>query len=100
MSFGENLRHCRKELGLNQRQLAEALGVSHSLVAQMETGRKKPSFETLCAVGEYFHISISDLVGSEELPDDKTRLLDAWDKADPVYRGIALELLTSHPAQE
>lgn len=100
MQFGENLRILRKQRGLNQRELADALGVSHSLIAQMETGRKKPSFETLCLIGDYFHISIGDLVQEDAtIPDDKTRLLDAWENADPIYKGIAMDILTSHPKE-
>jgi len=42
----EDIRRIRLRLGLTQRKLALLVGVSTSLINQIETGRSKPSYET------------------------------------------------------
>ena len=39
MSFGQRLRERRKELGINQGELAKALGVSVSAISNYENGQ-------------------------------------------------------------
>ncbi len=64
MGFPENLKALRKQRGVTQKQLAEHLGVSSSLFAMYETGKRKPSFEMLCTLGGYFGVRINELVDS------------------------------------
>ncbi len=42
----EEIRRVRIRLGLTQRKLASLVGVSTSLINQIESGRSKPSYET------------------------------------------------------
>jgi len=42
----EEIRRIRLKLGLTQRKLASLVGVSASLINQIESGRSKPSYET------------------------------------------------------
>ena len=37
---------------------------------------------------------------AEKLTDDDRRFLDAYRAADPVYQGVALEILENHPAEK
>ena len=34
----------------------------------------------------------------EELSDEEKRFLDAYRNAEPIYKGVALEILEAHPA--
>ncbi len=54
--------------GLSLRGLAERLGVSPSLISQVETGRAKPSVSTLYAIVTELGISLDELV----YPDAQT----------------------------
>lgn len=112
MSFADKIKTKRNERGLSQRQLADALGVSSSLLAMYETGKRKPSFEMLCALGRYFNIRINDLVDdSEEIADgvpdaqkqvltlDEQKMLDAYRSAEPIWRQAALDILLAHKTQ-
>lgn len=45
--FGRRLRQLRRQKGLSQAQLAEAIGVSPEFVSNMERGVNAPSFGTL-----------------------------------------------------
>ena len=47
MSFGEQMRRRREELGMTRQQLAQRLGVSVSAVGNYETGVSAPKEEVL-----------------------------------------------------
>jgi mannose-6-phosphate isomerase-like protein (cupin superfamily)/DNA-binding XRE family transcriptional regulator len=59
---GERLRAERQTRGLSLRDLADRLGVSASLISQIETGRARPSVSTLYAIATELDISIDDLL--------------------------------------
>ena len=65
MEFKDTLRELRKKKGLSQIELAEKLGFSKSLIGLYETGDRKPSFEALEALADFFNISIDYLMGKD-----------------------------------
>lgn len=58
---GERLRTHRKEAGLSLRALARAVGVSPSLISQIEHGKATPSVATLYAIVSELDISLDEL---------------------------------------
>lgn len=48
--FGTALRHVRGRSGWTQRQLADAVGLEHSMVSRLEAGSRNPSRETVLAI--------------------------------------------------
>ncbi len=62
---GDYLREVRKARGLSLRALADRLGVSPSLISQVETGRAKPSVNTLYAIVSELGISLDELLFSD-----------------------------------
>ena len=60
--MGDHLRSARRAHGLSLRGLAERLGVSSSLISQVETGRAKPSVSTLYAIANELHVSLDELL--------------------------------------
>ena len=46
-TFGERLRKARREVGLNQADMAKRLGVKTATLGAWETGRNKPDVATL-----------------------------------------------------
>ncbi|QUL99016.1 MAG: helix-turn-helix transcriptional regulator [Candidatus Fermentithermobacillus carboniphilus] len=52
MSVGEKLRRIRQAQGLSVRSLARKVGVSPSLISQIERGQVSPSYSTLKSLGE------------------------------------------------
>lgn len=67
MEFGDKLQQLRKEKGLTQEELANALYVSRTAVSKWETGRGYPSIDSLKEIAGYFSISIDDLLSSEKI---------------------------------
>ena len=67
-SMGDRLRQARQARGLSLRGLAEVLGVSPSLISQVETGRAKPSVNTLYALASELGISLDTLLFMDTQP--------------------------------
>jgi transcriptional regulator with XRE-family HTH domain len=59
--IGERLRQARQEKGLSLRAFARSVGVSPSLVSQIELGKALPSVGTLYAIASKLETSIDDL---------------------------------------
>jgi transcriptional regulator with XRE-family HTH domain len=60
--MGERLRLARQRRGLTLRELAERLGVSPSMISQIETGRASPSVSTLYAIVNELDVSLDELL--------------------------------------
>lgn len=67
-TMGDRLRQARAARGLSLRGLAEILGVSPSLISQVETGRAKPSVNTLYALATELGISLDRLLFMDTEP--------------------------------
>jgi transcriptional regulator with XRE-family HTH domain len=61
--IGARLRVARLERGLSLRSVAQALGVSASLISQVETGKTQPSVSTLYAIVNHLGVSMDELMG-------------------------------------
>ena len=52
---------------ISQATLAERLGMSKSTIGMYETGAITPSLEALNAIADFFNVSISYLMGEEDI---------------------------------
>jgi transcriptional regulator with XRE-family HTH domain len=57
-SFAERLKHLRKQKGLTQKQLGEALGIGQTAIANYEQGNRSPDGEGLMRIAEVLDISV------------------------------------------
>ncbi|MBQ2266465.1 MAG: helix-turn-helix transcriptional regulator [Clostridia bacterium] len=67
MEFNEKLQALRKQKGLTQEELADALYVSRTAVSKWESGRGYPSIDTLKDISAFFNITIDELLSGDEL---------------------------------
>ena len=67
MEFGEKLRQLRKNKGMTQEELAEALFVSRTAVSKWESGRGYPGIDSLKEIARFFGVSIDALLSGEEI---------------------------------
>ena len=67
MEFNEKLQELRKNKGLTQEELAEALWVSRTAVSKWESGRGYPSIDSLKQIAKFFHVTIDELLSGEEI---------------------------------
>lgn len=67
MEFNEKLQKLRTSENLTQEELAQKLFVSRTAVSKWESGRGYPSIDSLKTIANYFHITIDELIGGEEM---------------------------------
>lgn len=67
MELSEKIQKLRKEHNLTQEQFAEKLFVSRTAVSKWETGRGMPSMESLQMITRLFHITLDELLSTEEI---------------------------------
>ena len=95
--MGDRLRRARQARGLSLRRLAALVGVSPSLISQVETGRAKPSVNTLYALANELGISLDVLlfmdtqppVEDDAGPDALTGAMAITLPQDPVQRAAS-----------
>lgn len=66
MEFHEKLQTLRRQMGLTQEELAEALFVSRSAVSKWESGRGYPSIDSLKAIAKLYAVTVDELLSSEQ----------------------------------
>ncbi len=62
MYFAQNLKHLRKQKGVNQDELAEVLGVKRPTIGNWETGSREPNINMLVRIAGYFNVTLDELV--------------------------------------
>jgi transcriptional regulator with XRE-family HTH domain len=77
--LGDRLRTARAARGLSLRSLAERVGVSPSLISQVERGLARPSVNTLYALARELDVSFDELL----FPDVRPSGTDAAAAATP-----------------
>ncbi|SFL40507.1 helix-turn-helix domain-containing protein [Halanaerobium salsuginis] len=65
--FAKRLRKLRKELGLNQKELASELGYARTTIANYEQATRFPPLDTLFEIANYFHVSLDYLLGRTKI---------------------------------
>lgn len=66
MDFGKRLKELRIKARLTQKQLADQLGVSKSVVSFYELRERTPSPDVLIKLAAIFHVSADYLLGIEK----------------------------------
>lgn len=61
--FSERLKRLRMEKGITQKELADRLHISRSTIAGYESLGKEPDGEKLCALADFFGVSVDYLLG-------------------------------------
>jgi len=113
--LGSRLREKRERARISQRELARRLGVSASLISQIESGQSKPSVSTLYAIVTELDVSLDDVF---RVHDDELSIAtavgaesDSAVVARPVVHpterhvveldsGVIWERLTSHEHED
>ena len=113
--LGSRLREERERARISQRELARRLGVSASLISQIESGQSKPSVSTLYAIVTELDVSLDDVF---RVHDDEPSIAtavgaesDSAVVARPVVHpterhvveldsGVIWERLTSHEHED
>lgn len=68
MNIGENLRKIRLERNVTQAELAEKIGVTQSMLCQIERGTKALSVMLAVDIAKYLKCDLDELLGIEKTP--------------------------------
>ena len=66
--FSERLKEIRTDRKLTQRAVYEALDMRPTVYQRYELGMRKPAFEQLIALADFFEVSLDYLVGRSDDP--------------------------------
>ncbi len=87
--IGARLREARLQRGLSLRSVAQSLGVSASLVSQVETGKTQPSVSTLYAMVNHLGVSMDELLGvGSSAPTPPGVIPPIWGHSGPVLPAV------------
>ena len=67
MEFGQKLQELRKQKGMTQEELAQALYVSRAAVSKWESGRGYPNIDSLKAIAKFYSVTVDALLSGEEI---------------------------------
>ena len=85
MDFGNKLKELRTQNGLTQKQLADQLGVTKSVVSFYERQERTPSPDILRKLAAVFHVSSDFLLGI-----DTVKRLDISNLDDDDIQPVSL----------
>ena len=66
VNFGSRLRELRDSKNMTQKQLAERLGLTKSVISAYETSMRYPSYDVLIRIASIFKVSTDYLLGMEQ----------------------------------
>lgn len=69
VDLSERFKAVRKERGLTQKQVANALGIAESAYQKYEYGTNVPGAYALIAIAECFDVSLDYLTGRTDNPE-------------------------------
>ena len=94
-AFKDVLRELRTSNNLTQDELAQKLNIGRSRISMYERGERKPDFETLELISDFFNVDMNFLLGKTNLTttvgyyvNDDTRKI-----AQEIYQNKELSLL-------
>ncbi len=72
MDIGNKIKQIRKDKNLTLRSLAKLAHISHSFIADIESGRSKPSLNTVESLAKALNVPLSVLVDDNDLTYKET----------------------------
>ena len=66
--FSQRIYELKKQRGLSQKELGEAVGLSHKSISTIESGSRSTTIEKLVLLADFFGVSTDYLLGRREEP--------------------------------
>ncbi|MBQ7114670.1 MAG: helix-turn-helix transcriptional regulator [Clostridia bacterium] len=97
MTVGSRIAELRKQKGLSQEALGEALGVTRQSISKWESDSALPEIEKLVSMSRIFGVSVGALLGVEENAPD-TADAGAKDELTPAQLKMVEEIVSRYTA--
>ncbi len=62
MTFAENLKKIREDIGFSRKDVAEALGITVQAYGNYELGHREPRLEMIVAIADLFDVTTDALL--------------------------------------
>jgi len=100
MTLGQRIQELRKQRGMSQESLGEALGVSRQAVSKWEGDNGIPELDTLIAMSRLFEVTVGQLLGVEEPTEPKPEAAAQADedKVESVLRRYVEQTTPKEPS--
>ncbi len=72
MTLGVKIQNLRKQRGMSQEQLAEAVGVSRQAVSKWEAEQSIPDIDKIILICDYFGVTTDYILRNEEISNTET----------------------------
>jgi len=80
MTLGQRIQELRKQRGMSQEALGDALGVSRQAVSKWEGDNGIPELDTLIAMSRLFEVTVGQLLGVEEPGEQESEAANGSDE--------------------
>ena len=99
-AISATIRRLRRERGLTQEALAQAVGVSSQAVSKWETGQSMPDITLLLSLAKELDIGVNELLGGNRRQELEKKFQDALRLGDEYTLIVTLEALEEFPDDE
>jgi XRE family transcriptional regulator, fatty acid utilization regulator len=66
MNYGKRIKELREQAGMTQEQLGEALGITHSAVSLIESGKRGLNVKTADKIAHALGVTLNELLAESE----------------------------------
>lgn len=87
LKINEQIAFLRKQKGLTQEELANALGVTNQAVSKWESAQCCPDIQLLPTIAEMFDVSVDELLGYKAASTTSDIILELRKKVDSLPKG-------------
>lgn len=85
---GDVIRVLRIKRGLTQEELARYTGLKRSAIGNYERGVREPDLDTIEVFADFFDVSVGDLMGRDDPPDQQPHQKPLTKEARILSAGI------------
>lgn len=75
-SLGNRIKYLREKWNISQKDFAKKIGVSNTVLSRYESGDRKPDYDILQTIADYFEVSTDYLLGRTNAPEPSTKTPD------------------------
>ena len=98
--FPERLKELRKSRNISQQKLGTYLNYGYTAIANYESGRNEPSFDTLMKIAVFFDVTVDFLIGLSNEPMimnalsvSEVRLLEIYRRLNEETKQIIMDMI-------
>lgn len=71
-SLGHRIKYLREKNNISQIEFSKKIGVSNTVLSRYESGDRKPDYETLQLIADFFEVSTDYLLGRTDTSEPST----------------------------